>query len=51
MISAASTGGMEPEFKRSSQRCRFAETIVVPRSAVLDPVMSLGCASAIAEAA
>jgi hypothetical protein len=43
--------GSLPEFKGPSQRCRFTERIVVPRPAVLDPVMRVRAASVIAEAA
>lgn len=43
--------GSQPEFKRPSQRCRFKEGIVVPWPAVLDRVMSVTAAPAIAEAA
>jgi hypothetical protein len=40
-----------PEFKESSQRCRFSERIVVLQPGLLDPVVGGGCASVIAEAA
>ena len=43
--------GSQPEFKGPSQRCCFTSLIVVPWPAVLDPGMSVGSASAIAEAA
>jgi hypothetical protein len=43
--------GSQPEFKRPSQRCRFTAPIVVPRSAVLDRVVSVAAAPVIAEAA
>jgi len=45
--------GSQAEFKGPSQRCRFTKRIVVswPAAAVLDAVMSVGYASAIAEAA
>ena len=43
--------GSQPELKGPSQRCRFTERIVAPWSAVLDPVVGVGFASAIAEAA
>jgi putative transposase len=40
--------GSQPEFKGPSQRCRFTSRIVVPWPAVLDPVMGVGSASAMA---
>jgi transposase InsO family protein len=43
--------GSQPEFKRSTQRCRFTARIVVRWPAALDQVVSLCSASAIAEAA
>jgi len=43
--------GSQPEFKGPSQRCRFTSQIVVPGPAVLDPVVSVGSTSVIAEAA
>ncbi len=46
-----SDAGSQGEFKGPSQRCRFTSRIVVPWRAMLDPVMSVGSASAIAEAA
>src|SRR5215210_1705082 len=48
---AEEQGHVLPEFKQSSQRCRFTERIVAVWSAVLDPLTSLGSASASAEAA
>ena len=48
---AHSDRGSQPEFKGPSQRCCFTSLIVVPWPAVLDPGMSVGSASAIAEAA
>jgi hypothetical protein len=48
---AHSDKGSQPEFKRSTQRCRFTARIVVRWPAALDQVVSLCSASAIAEAA